>query len=169
MKITSSLPSQLALATDVTDRDIFSHLDVSTQTLFALETVPDTARGITPSTNVARTSFSVFTAASVANAAASNTVLATLDKGLWVIDVLVQYVANYAQLTGSGLNISLSASGVQGLMLISLAPVVGTNLIVRTTVKFLLNVNHELAFFLLNNGVGQAHSANVTVNALKYL
>lgn len=170
MIIVTSTPSELASVVDIVDRNVVSNLDLSQETVYPIETIPDLFKAVAPSTGALRRSFSSFSAASVANAAAVNTVFGVLSEGLWYLSWTIQYVSNYAQLSVSGFNLSLSPiDGTQAAVFVTFAPVVGANLVVYGGVKLLLDRDAELAFFLLNNGVGQAHSANVSVTGEKYL
>lgn len=169
----SNIPSLLARATDVTDRDIVSQIELLQEATFPLIGVPEPMNFDQTSGLIWRTTYSFSTRDSRNNQAAATTIIvATLGRGLWRVQISGVYYANFLNEASQGFQVNIEASpGGFNTHLFHASPG-GTQMNVafnQSNEMLLVTDTSRIQAILAGNAVGQIHGYNLSVQASKYL
>jgi len=171
MKIVNDLLSALALATDVTDRDVFSHVELLQDALYPLPELPAPVALDNTSGLLHRTSWMVYTRLSRNNEAAESSIsLGTFGRGLWRVNATVQMSNNFTSEAVESFRLLLERplGGLSG-ALVYTSPFNGTNSFVVSRLFMFQTDTTVLVARLTGNGVGQISFVNVAVDCSKLL
>lgn len=172
MNVVTSVPSELAVATDLVDRDIYGHISIGQEALFPLPAIPSSltiqSAGV-PFGNW-RSSFLTDQGAAVANGAQLVQTMAILNRGLWTLRGTYNYLSNYIGNVGTiECALKLVDPNAQVVSLVALNAG-NRQTDGRYEYTFLLKADgYTLQTLLTANGVGQAHGFVFSCAGSKYL
>jgi hypothetical protein len=171
MNLISGLPSVLAKISDLLERTIISNVEVRQDTDFPLLMAPFPLRSPPPSfgSPIGDSTF-LSASATVANAAAVTVDLGVIGKGIWDIDGILFYIANYSSPASIGYSLFLfDPVGVTQNVLVQVNPFIGSvSLPFRGRVT-LDRSDLILRSTLATNGVGNQHNFALSVGMKKLL
>lgn len=173
MKIVTNIPSIVAQSTDVTDRDIVSHVEIEQSALYPLIPIPDSyiAPGITAPLQRKSWHIDQYGSVTPLGAQIANSIC-LLGRGLWRLTISGSYFSDYTATTrqaGFYLGLSHATLG-KNQALINMIPGGARCVYFAQTFELLLEVdNHSIDFLLAGTGAGQSHQVAVAIFGAKYL